>query len=243
MPSEPTASPSGPIEPGTTVWWEPGRSDWQVAALFIIGSACFMVGSIPGYVELVGATADGVTYFVGSIFFTLAALLQLLISAGAVRPDARPRAGVQWRSAVREPQNPAWWAGVVQFGGTLLFNVSTFSALHTSLTATEAYRRVWTPDALGSVAFLVASGLAFSDVAKPWLRWRPADLGWRVAMLNMVGSIAFGASAVAAYVVPTTGDLRNAWLANVGTLIGAVCFLVGALYLIPDQEEARPVPS
>jgi hypothetical protein len=167
-----------------TSWWAPRHADWQVAALFAVGSTCFALGALPLYADWVGVKADDWTYFVGSIFFTTAALLQLLISAGAVHADARPSAGVQWRRLVRSPRSAEWWAGVVQFGGTLLFNVSTFEALRT-LSEVEEKRRVWSPDFLGSIAFLVASGLAFADVRRPWLQWRPRDLGWSVAMLNM----------------------------------------------------------
>ena len=220
-----------------TRWWAPGRADWQVAALFVVGSACFALGALPGYASLVGARADGVTYFVGSIFFTSAALLQLLVSIGAVRADERPRAGVQWRLLVRAPRQAEWWAGSVQFVGTLFFNVSTFVALHQNLTVTQASRHVWRPDVFGSIAFLVASGLAYAGVRRPWWAWRPCDLGWSVATLNMVGSVAFGVSAVAAKVL-SNGDLRNAALANLGTFVGALCFLSGALLLIPDQQEA-----
>ena len=216
-------------------WWSPGRADWQVAALFMIGSACFALGSLPPYASRVGPAADGVTYFVGSLFFTLAALLQVLISAGVIRSDVRPRAGVQWRARVRTPDRADWWAGVVQFAGTLMFNISTFEAMQQGLSSAEEARRVWTPDARGSIAFLIASSLAFADVRHPWLRWRPRDLGWSVAMLNMAGSIAFGVSAIAASVVPSTGDALSMEWDNIGTFVGAVCFFFGALLLIPDQ--------
>ncbi|MGZ4730158.1 MAG: hypothetical protein ACXWB2_20785, partial [Acidimicrobiales bacterium] len=203
-----------------TQWWQPGRSDWQVAALFIVGSSCFALGALPLYADAVGAAADGVTYFVGSIFFTSAALLQVLISAGVIRPDARPRSSIRWRGRVRSPDRPEWWAGVVQFVGTLMFNISTYEAMQQGLTAAQANRRVWTPDARGCIAFLVASGLAYADVRRPWLRWRPRDLGWSVATLNMAGSIAFAISALGAYVVPSTGNLASITLDNLGTFVG-----------------------
>ena len=41
--------------------------------LFAIGSACFLVGPFPGFVERVGSRVDGIVFFVGSIFFTTAA--------------------------------------------------------------------------------------------------------------------------------------------------------------------------
>jgi hypothetical protein len=218
-------------------WWAPNRTGWWVAFLFTIGSACFAIGAVPAYVDLVGARATGVTFFVGSIFFTAAATLQLLLSTGAVPTVGyHPRAAVQWRALHRATDRPEWWAGVVQLVGTLLFNVSTLLALQQALGATQENRRVWTPDMLGSIAFLVASALVFADVRRPWLNWRPRDLGWAIAMLNMVGSIAFGISAVASHIVANTDTMRDAQRANLGTLLGAVCFLVGAVLLIPDQE-------
>jgi hypothetical protein len=46
-------------------------------------------------------------------------------------------------------------------------------------------------------------------------------------------------SAVAGYISPATGQLRNAERSNLGTLIGALCFLVGALLLLPERTEER----
>ena len=52
----------------------------------------------------------------------------------------------------------------------------------------------------------------------------------------MTGSVAFGASAVASYVVPDSGLPRNATLVNIGTFAGALCFLLGAYLLLPRHD-------
>ena len=57
-----------------SVWWAPRRASWWIG-VFAIGSTCFFVGPFPGFVELVGSAADGLVFFVGSIFFTSAAAL------------------------------------------------------------------------------------------------------------------------------------------------------------------------
>ena len=44
-------------------------------------------------------------------------------------------------------------------------------------------------------------------------------------------------SAVAGYTNPATGQLHNAERSNLGTLIGALCFLAGALLLLPERTE------
>ena len=49
-----------------------------------------------------------------------------------------------------------------------------------------------------------------------------------------------GVSAVGAFVNPATGDVTNVRWDNGGTVLGAVCFLVAAVMLIP---EARSVSN
>lgn len=191
-----------------------------IGALFAIGSACFAVGAAPGYVDAVGAEADAVTFFVGSLFFTVAAALQWL--------DGRRAAGHRIEG----------WAALVQLAGTLFFNVSTFNAMDEQLTSAETNRLVWTPDARGSVCFLVASGLAWLATNHRTLAWRPRDRDWLIAALNLVGSVAFGVSAVASYVVPDTDQVRNVTLMNVGTFVGAVAFFAGAVLLAPAGPES-----
>ncbi len=56
--------------------------------------------------------------------------------------------------------------------------------------------------------------------------------------MNLGGSIAFGASAVASYIVPETGQLLNVTLTNLGTFVGAVLFLAGAVLLLPERTES-----
>ena len=51
-------------------------------------------------------------------------------------------------------------------------------------------------------------------------------------MINLAGSVAFGISAVAAFVIPSSGDVLNAELSNLGTFVGALCFLAGAILML-----------
>jgi hypothetical protein len=196
-------------------WWAPDRLVWWVGVLFIIGSTCFALGSFPPYAAWAGATTDGITYFIGSLFFTSAAFLQLRLGGSRL----------------------VWWAGVIQFAGTLLFNRSTFQALNQNLSAAEADTNVWRPDALGSIAFLVSSALACVDAGRARVA---RDSEWWSAWLNMAGSIAFGVSAAASYVITDSGELRNAERANLGTFVGAVCFLAGAVLILPREDVAAP---
>ena len=217
-----------------STWWAPRARGWWIAVLFAIGSALFALGSVPGYANAVGVRWDTVTYFVGSLFFTSASFLCYREAVDAAPPEQNPR---HRRVFTYQPGRIDWWATAIQFVGTLYFNVSTGVAMGTNLSAQTAHQHVWRPDAIGSACFLVASLLAWFEVCHAWAAWRPRLWSWWITLLNLLGSVAFGVSAVASYVSPVTGGIRNAERANLGTLVGAVCFLIGAVLLLPERTE------
>jgi hypothetical protein len=87
----------------------------------------------------------------------------------------------------------------------------------------------WLPDAWGSAAFLLASALALVAARRNHDLWDPDARTWHGTWLNMAGSVAFGFSAVGAFVVPATGDVFNLRWLNLGTFVGAVCFFLAAI--------------
>ena len=190
------------------------RERWM-ALLFALGSACFLIGPFPGYAQLVGASADAVTFFIGSILFTAGGALQTLIAF----PERH--------SSHAGPAS--WWAAAIQSAGTLFFNVTTYQAQHASLSNSNYDRLVWRPDAFGSICFLVSGAIAYR--ASPRHGWLPARgrRGWWELSINLLGCIFFGISAVAGYLVPSTGSLLNLAAANWSTALGAACFLSCAL--------------
>jgi hypothetical protein len=184
-----------------------------VGALFAIGSACFFLGPLPGFIQLVGSAADGTVFFVGSVFFTSAALLQLLkLTSGRGHAD--------------------WWASLIQFVGTLFFNVDTFRAMQASFDTADVDRLVWRPEVFGSICFLVSGWIAYRLVRGT------RTLDWKIAVINFAGCVFFGISAVAGYVVPETGDVLALAAANVTTSLGALCFLIGAVLLFRGERQA-----
>jgi hypothetical protein len=186
-----------------------------MALLFAVGSACFLIGPFPGYAQLVGAETDAITFFIGSILFTAGGALQTWIAF----PERH--SGAAGKAAFR--------AAAIQSAGTLFFNVTTYQALHTSLSNPNYNRLVWRPDALGSICFLVSGAIAYHASARHgWLpaRGRP---GWWEPSINLLGCIFFGISAIAGYLVPSTGSLLSLAWANWNTALGAACFLACAL--------------
>jgi H+/Cl- antiporter ClcA len=221
-------TPRTPLAPGD-------RRDRWTAGLFIVGSALFALGSFPPYAGTVGVHWCSVTFFTGSLFFTAAAFLQYRGAVDAL-PPARNRGRAVW---VLAPRDPGWLAAAVQFAGTLWFNWSTANALLVNLTAAELDQRVWRPDALGSAAFLVSSAVALHQAARLAGAGRSRD--WTIGAVNLAGSVAFGVSALAAFVVPASGDLWHTDLSTLGTFVGAVCFLVGALLMLRPGPGTGPL--
>jgi hypothetical protein len=230
-----------------STWWAPRARGWWIAVLFAVGSLLFALGTVPAYAAAFGSRWDAATFFAGSLFFTSAGFLTYREAVDATPlapggrgtiPAARPR-----KFFVLQPRRIDWWATGVQLVGTLFFNLSCGNALRLDLTAEAANQHVWKPDAYGSVCFLVASALAWFEVCHGWVAWRPRAWSWWITLVNLTGSIAFGVSAVAGYINPSSGQLNNADRANLGTFVGAVCFLVGALLLLPERTEEVSAPS
>ncbi|BBX09415.1 hypothetical protein [Mycolicibacterium aichiense] len=186
--------------------------------LFAVGSACFAAATVPGFSAVAGAGAANWLCFVGSWFFTAAAWMQLVL--------ATPPWKLEWLSAA------------IQFVGTVLFNISTGAAVWAHATGVRRHY-VWTPDALGSVAFLVSAalGVAAATIAVGLIALGSRD--WQAEWINMIGSIAFGVSAVGAF-VRRTGITEDALVANLGTFFGALCFLAAALLVLPRFRERAP---
>ena len=189
-----------------------------MALSFALGSTCFLVGPFPGYAQLVGDSADAITFFVGSILFTVGGALQ----SGLAWPERRSRGGGR----------AAWWSAIVQSTGTLFFNVTTYQAMHVALTSSEYDRLVWRPDWRGSICFLVSGAIAYrASPRHGWHGWLPArgGEGWWQPAVNLLGCVFFGISAVAGYVVPSTGSVVDLGAANWNTSLGAACFLACAI--------------
>ncbi len=184
--------------------------------LFAIGSTLFAIATLPGMSATAGAGLSNLLCFVGSWFFTTAGWMQLVL--------ARPALGIGWLSAA------------AQFVGTILFNISTGSALWAHAVKPER-RLVWAPDMFGSIAFLVSGALGIAAVTAVvgFVELKSRD--WQAEWINMIGCVAFGVSALGAFVTES-GVTEDALLANAGTFVGALCFLVAALVVLPHRAES-----
>ena len=203
-----------------------------MAWLFAIGSTCFALGSLPLYFDNVGATVAAMTFFVGSLFFTSAGYIQYYLSIN----DVGPRRFLSFRNLT-----PDAIASGIQSIGTLFFNVSTGAALIANLSVQQEDRLIWAPDLFGSAAFLLSSAIAFGLARHLSVSGAGRGAVWWEGAVNLAGSVAFGVSAIAAVVLPTTGEPLNLAIVNAGTFVGALCFLAGAI-LVLNAADSAPEP-
>lgn len=219
-----------------STWWAPGAIGWWIGVLFAIGATFFALGSIPPYASAVGNFYDSLTYFIGSIFFTSAALLQYLETSSTPHQFGG-KITEEIHFLIWEPKRIDWWSTLIQLVGTVFFNINTFTAMLITFSAVQTEFYVWGPDLYGSICFLVSSYLAYSEVGHAFFSFNIRDLSWWIAFLNLLGSISFGVSAVGAFIVLPTFQPFDPFLMNLGTFTGAICFFLGATLLLPERTQ------
>jgi hypothetical protein len=111
--------------------------------------------------------------------------------------------------------------------------------MHTAVTSSEYDKLVWRPDWRGSICFLVSGAIAYR--ASPRHGWLPVrqGTGWWQPAVNLLGCVFFGISAVAGYVVPSTGSVLDLAASNWNTALGAACFLACAVDTLHTGEAAK----
>jgi hypothetical protein len=186
-----------------------------MGGFFAVGSLCFVAGPLNVYGNAVGASADALTFFIGSILFTLGGASQCLLAAPE-RPD-RPAGLAGWRTA---------W---IQSIGTLLFNLMTFAAITVTAASHRYDSVVWGPNAIGSACFLVSGTIFYLSSPRRGLLPRSDHEGWWEASINLLGCVLFGISALTSYATGHAGALVSTGATNWTTTLGAACFLACAL--------------
>ena len=247
----------------------PRRLAWWIAVAFTLGSVCFVAGAAGA---VAGPTQwwPNAAYFAGSLLFTAGAAAQLVETARAGRAVPAPE-GPAHRAAPRTaahtgrptrrlfffiPGRLDWNASVIQFAGTVLFNINCFYGMYTRLSVSQEDVRVWVPSTVASICFVVSSQLAFCEAMGSYFAWRPRSLEWWITTGSLAGSWGFLLSSLAGFFLG--GDLRaivtgvlgphgeTLWLeyAVDGVLLaGSLCFLVGTYLMIPEALGARGGPE
>ncbi len=224
--------------------WMPEQLNWWIGIGFSLGALLFMLGSILVLIPSIsrgwspGTNSANIVFFVGSIPFTIAAYLQLFQAANAgifaikSTSTSKQRVIFGWH-----PHQIGWLSCALQFIGTLLFNINTFDGMLPQMDWLQQDLAIWAPDLVGSILFLASGYLAFVETCHAYWSWNPASLSWWVTYISFLGCVAFMISALFSY-VPISGlGSDAATISVVFTLIGGVCFFVGALLMLPETAQ------
>jgi len=220
--------------------WNPSQLNWWIAIIFAIGSLCFATASFlslnPDLLKLLYLSNKEVNsiFFLGSIPFTIASYLQLYQSANTEplpnddRLSSKTLIFFGWR-----PNDIGWLSCMLQFIGTLMFNLSTFEAMDTSMTWVKQDILSWTPDLVGSILFLLSGYLAFIETCHAHFAFHPKDISWWITLSNLFGCLGFIISSGFGVVLPES-HIFILDLSYLFTLIGASGFFLGSALMLPE---------
>ncbi len=229
--------------------WKPQDLNWWIGIIFSIGASFFMLGSLlclfPSlalYSSLDSSEINSI-FFIGSIPFTTAAYLQLYQAANTSHFGTSGLEKTKVHILGWKPKNIGWLSSILQFCGTLLFNLNTFEAISPPEYWLQQDLWIWMPDFLGSIFFLISGYLAFIEVGHKHLAFHFKKLSWWITFINLLGCIAFMISACYAFIPQENLNQNHMSLSIIYTLIGAFCFWLGALLMIPENAkkyESKP---
>ena len=226
--------------------WMPRQLNWWIGIIFALGSLLFAVASGLALSPALARTwsideaAINAIYFAGSIPFTIAAYLQLFQTANAGQfargsePSRIRTVLFGWR-----PHEIGWMSCILQFVGTILFNINTLDAMLPSLDWLQQDLLIWAPDLVGSILFLLSGYLAFIETCHTYWAWRPKSISWWVVFTNLLGCVGFMIAAVFAIVLPGPPNTEAVTISILLTLLGAIGFLVGSLLMLPEAAESK----
>jgi hypothetical protein len=219
--------------------------NWIAAVAFTIGGSLFAGGAAVAQLGSGSDLAPACIYFAGGLFFNTGGyttLLQAINSPRGLAADGSP-VYERWRWWSYEPERIEWVSALTLFAGTIVFGINLLDSFLQGLTVQQENRLIWAPDMIGCALFLISGHLALKEVCHGRFHAIGDDLGWWIAALNQIGSYLFLVSALAAFVRPETSNEVNAWIANVGTFLGALCFAIGGVLQAFEQPSAEALPA
>ena len=115
-----------------------------------------------------------------------------------------------------------------------MFNFNTADAMIAGLSWEGEDLLVWTPNMVGCACFLVASYLAYAEVSQGAGSFAPRSVSWWIAVINLLGSIAFQASALYTVATPAPANPNALFWGAFYTAAGGVCFFLGSYLMVPE---------
>lgn len=235
---------SAPESGSENPWLEfyaPHRISWWVALDFIVGSALFTLGALaslsPELFAAEGSLVADLSYFIGAVLFTIGIYLQVVegLNAGDYIGLSRPYNPRSFTWFAWRPRRLEFVAPFILLVGSLFFNAET------SLAAAETFGWVSLPLLVGltslggAVGFVVSTYLQLVEVGHSYLGFRPREISWWVAALNLTGSVGFLVGSASGLGVPGLSSPAESLITQVSFLLGSMLFLAGSYLMLPEM--------
>lgn len=195
-----------------------------IATRFIIGAGLFFLASLLSLLNIGPAFTQNLIYFIGSVFFTLAAYLQYLQSINNSEDIHLRDPSMPWRWWAWLPQRMDFWVVFTQLIGTIFFNFNTLDGF-ISHTTEETLLGIWMPDILGSILFLISGALGVIEFNHDLVFWPRRSLQSSITIINFWGCILFMGSAIVTLVVFLSPSAWSTQSSLAMTAAGALAFL------------------
>ena len=232
------------LHPENVPFWKTESYNRSIGISFAVGAALFSLASVLMFFSIAHphlSNITNITFFLGSIPFTIAASLQHLQSANS-SVTANPQEAEALPEKIQligwQPRSAGWWSTFSQWVGTIAFNISTFNQIAAPQEKLLDTIEIWAPNLEGSVLFLISGYLAYIEVSDKYWSWRPKDLSWQIVFINLLGCVAFMISAVSPSAIRPASMEWFLTYANTYTLVGAICFFIGAVLTVKESKAA-----
>ncbi|WP_298776573.1 hypothetical protein [uncultured Shewanella sp.] len=208
--------------------------NFLIGLSFIIGASHFILASILTLISNFSPHSLTSLYFIGSVFFTLAAYLQYFqsINSGESIHGKQHAQKKQWLAW--QPHRLDFWVTFSQFIGTLLFNVNTFNG-YFPFTDLELSLFIWLPNLLGSLCFQLSGSLALYETSHQFWLWSPKRLEQKMAAINHLGCLFFLGSAFSSSSAANALSPDMLTFSILLTCLGGMCFFSAAVLLCRES--------
>ena len=151
-----------------------------------------------------------------------------------------------WRWWGLETSSFGWWASVIQFTGATAFTTSVITGTPGVLASSQwqvTVALIWTMQVVGSIGFIISSGMLMLEEQRKWYLPALDRIGWHSAFWNLIGSFGFFFSAVFGYLANWGGNGEvccQFWGTAFNTYYGSWAFLISSVLLLIEVENKEP---
>lgn len=167
-------------------------------------------------------------------------------SDSVLAKQEKPLQPLSWRWWGTETTSIGWWASIIQYFGASAFTIAVIAGTPGVLSSTQWQLQtalIWTMQVVGSIGFIISSGMLMLEEQREWYIPALDRIGWHSAVWNVIGSIGFFLSAVFGYLANWGGKGEiccQFWGTAFNTYYGSWAFLISSILLLIEVETKEP---